>query len=269
MAAPARLSSWLWALVFSLVLSLALSLVVGYGALLLGSLLPRLAGSLGAASLVEALVYVSASLFVVKRLDGRLASNLFGSERPSAGALFAGAGLGLALHGPADFVEAWVETWFPLPPSVTAERIARLLPPTLAERATLLICVAIIVPLVEELFFRGALFAALGRVAGVTAALACSALAFTVSHAEPRSFAALSLVAVVLGILRLATGSLVPCLLLHASFNATTLLLLFTGPGEIGPPRPSLPSFVVGSVLTILFLILVMRQSSREKASPA
>jgi len=81
-----------------------------------------------------------------------------------------------------------------------------------------------VAPLVEELFFRGLLLSGLCQVwRRPGAALLVSALAFGLVHAQPQDILPLVTLGLVLGYLRLRTGSLWPCLLAHMLFNARTV----------------------------------------------
>jgi membrane protease YdiL (CAAX protease family) len=101
----------------------------------------------------------------------------------------------------------------------------------------LVVGAVLVAPLVEELFFRGVLIQALcfhfklGWVA-----VAVSALAFGGVHAQPQDVLPLVTLAVVLGYLRLRTGALWPCILVHALFNARTMLFVILEPEAINTP---------------------------------
>lgn len=215
-------------------------------------------GSLVFGALVEGLVYLALSLWLARDL---------GSPRAQLGllpvppvVLLLGVGLGIALHGPADFVEALVERWLPLPDAVALERVRRLSPSAPVERALLLFAAAALVPLVEELFFRGSLLGWLERASTPRVAAWLSGICFTLSHAEPRSWPALGLVASALGFLRWASGALLPCILLHATFNATTLAVLFVqSPKALAHSEPSWWPFLSGSALSAALLLGVFR----------
>jgi membrane protease YdiL (CAAX protease family) len=71
----------------------------------------------------------------------------------------------------------------------------------------------------EELAFRGAIFGALERVLGGNEALLVSALMFAILHLSIPSIPHLFLLALVLGWLRMRTGSIFPCMLMHFSHN--------------------------------------------------
>jgi hypothetical protein len=166
--------------------------------------------------------------------------------------------LGFTLHGPVDFVQSQIEQLFPLPEALRAARAAGLSPSTLSERVLLMLAAAGLVPLAEEVFFRGALFVGLRRNAGISQAVVVSAVCFTLSHAEPRLWPALSVVAIVLSVMRQRTESLLPSILLHAGFNATTLVVTFSHPEALlEPSSPSLIWAAIGGALSVgLFLML-------------
>lgn len=89
--------------------------------------------------------------------------------------------------------------------------------------ATLLVAVTI-VPVAEEIFFRGYLFPGLARAMPVWAAVVISALVFGAAHADAASFAPLVVIGAALALLRWRTGSLWPGILFHAAINASVLV---------------------------------------------
>lgn len=85
--------------------------------------------------------------------------------------------------------------------------------------------IVLIVPVAEEILFRVVLFEAL-RELGVTRAALASAAVFAAGHMIPEQFAALFFLGLVLQFLRLRTGSLLPCILVHAGINTIGLVAL-------------------------------------------
>lgn len=136
-----------------------------------------------------------------------------------------GLGLGVAAQIPADSVRQLVELWTPMSEEETLRRAALLTSETPLEAVMMAVVAACLVPVAEEVFFRGALFGALTRSGrqGVGAALVTS-IAFTISHADPRLWAPIGVVAAMAGYLRLVSGSLFPCLALHVGFNSVTVV---------------------------------------------
>lgn len=75
-------------------------------------------------------------------------------------------------------------------------------------------------PLVEEIFFRGALFRPLLRRNPAALVVTFTSVFFAISHGVPQTVVPIAFVGIFMGILRWQSGSLVPSLLLHATFNA-------------------------------------------------
>ncbi len=134
----------------------------------------------------------------------------------------------------------------------------------------------------EEILFRGLLTPVLRRAVGTTVAIAVSAALFGLIHVDsmPNGAAAPTLVyyrvpfafvlGLLLGKLRLDTGSLWPPIIAHATLNATTFLvvLLVEEPrGVLPDPQPlvALSMLVVGSAAARW----LMRQIRPALASPA
>jgi uncharacterized protein len=87
----------------------------------------------------------------------------------------------------------------------------------------------VLAPLFEETLFRGVLLPVLGARWGVGAGLLASALTFALAHLSLGELAPLLVLGLGLGWLRLRTGRLAPCVLMHAFWNGLTfanLLLL-------------------------------------------
>ncbi len=90
----------------------------------------------------------------------------------------------------------------------------------------------LIAPFSEELFFRGLMFPALQRTAGVTVALLLTSLSFALLHASQLgwSFAALTIlfiVGFVLTLVRMRTKSLASSVIVHSGYNGFIFVLLF------------------------------------------
>jgi uncharacterized protein len=102
------------------------------------------------------------------------------------------------------------------------------LPPlSIGEYLMLMVLVAVAAPLAEELLFRGMLYPLLRRNMGVVAAVALSAALFSAVHVVPILLPALFVIGVVLAIVRERSGSLWPCIALHALQNGGVVTLLF------------------------------------------
>ncbi|HEY6290464.1 MAG TPA: type II CAAX endopeptidase family protein [Terriglobia bacterium] len=92
----------------------------------------------------------------------------------------------------------------------------------------------LVAPFMEELIFRGVLFAFCERLAGLRWAVVVTALLFAALHYPDYQGAwthlgMILVVGVVFSVARAVTGSLAPSFLLHTAYNATFMLALFLG----------------------------------------
>lgn len=102
--------------------------------------------------------------------------------------------------------------------------------------AIVAIAAVVAAPILEELFFRRLLLGWIDAVAptpGGGMAILASGILFGLAHWEHGlSWIPLAALGVVLGVLSRRRGSLVPAILLHALFNATSVALLVLGGGR-------------------------------------
>jgi len=95
--------------------------------------------------------------------------------------------------------------------------------------ALLAFTAVVLAPLFEELIFRGALLPVLADRFGAWSAVLLSALLFGLAHISIGELAPLTVLGIGLALIRLRSGRLFPCVLMHALWNAITffnLLLL-------------------------------------------
>jgi membrane protease YdiL (CAAX protease family) len=149
------------------------------------------------------------------------------------------AAMGVALSAPVDTLYDAIEHRFP---TEKTEGIAAFYAhASTAQRAVLAVIVIALGPILEEVFFRGALLQPLRRRYGGAVALVLSAGLFAVAHVEWQIFAPIALVGLALGLVRTASGSLLPSVLLHATFNGVSFYALATHPeseAETALPLP-------------------------------
>lgn len=224
--------------------------------------------SLGAS---EALVFV-VFIFAVLRVHAPDRSSRDAlALRPTHPALIVlGLALGLSVHFPAESFRQLVERYAPTPPEVLARRAALLSTETVAETVAVLLVVACVGPLVEELFYRGALFGALRRTRSLGGAAWVTAVCFVLGHFEPRAWPALLVVGLVLSFVRAASGSALPGLALHVGFNMVTVLTVVTGVASFGKPMDLGPGALLGGwVVTGALLYAVQRIGESDEARQA
>ena len=86
----------------------------------------------------------------------------------------------------------------------------------------LAITAVVLAPLFEEVVFRGVLLPVLGNVLGRGWGVIISALVFAVAHLSIGELPPLLVLGLGLAMLRLSTGRLFPCVVMHSLWNAFT-----------------------------------------------
>lgn len=152
-----------------------------------------------------------------------------GLDGPRSWVLGFGALLGLLIKLPAEAIRALVEVKFPTSDRELMAVWSLLRHETWWQAAALFIVVGFTGPLLEEVFYRGVLFARLERgVGGLGAWLVSSAL-FAVSHPSVRDWPSLLFVGLLLGNLRRTGKTIWASLGAHVAFNCSTLLAVVSG----------------------------------------
>lgn len=226
--------------------------------------------TLGAA---QALVYLLGVYFMLRTFEPGVPLRHSLGLRPTEALLGAiGVGLGLCLKLPAESLTQVVEALFPTGARQLASRAALYRTDTVGQVLSLVVVLCLVAPLVEELFFRGASFGRLAKTEPRVAAL-ISGGTFVVVHPDPRHWPALLVVAAVLSYLRLAGGSLLPCLGLHVAFNAAGVAALVLGvasatqPLELGS-LPVLSSWLAaGALIALLMRVAQNPEALRARAA--
>lgn len=168
--------------------------------------------------------------------------------------LLGGLVIGVLAQIPAESLYQVVIQISPPPPGELEQMAERLRPRSLAHAIALVFSLAVLVPISEEIFFRGAVYGALRRGSqSLTISTVVVALGFTLSHVSPRMLLPLGTTAAILGTLRAASGSLFPSILAHMGFNAVTVLSAVL-PGA--PKEWTLPvGYQIGGSATVLLLL--------------
>lgn len=96
-------------------------------------------------------------------------------------------------------------------------------PLTTTQIVWIVLLVCVLVPIGEEMFFRGFLYGTLRRW-GVAAAAGLSALLFAAVHQQVVHFLPIALLGVILAVLYERTGSLLPAMIVHAANNLVAVL---------------------------------------------
>ncbi len=90
----------------------------------------------------------------------------------------------------------------------------------------LLITTVVLAPVFEELVFRGILLPVLVSKIGKIGGVLCSALVFALAHLSVGELPPLFVLGIGLGLMRLSSGRLFPCALMHSLWNGVTFISL-------------------------------------------
>ena len=112
--------------------------------------------------------------------------------------------------------------------------------------------VVILAPVVEELLFRGVIFSGFQRNYHAFWAIFLSALLFALFHLNPWQFGPTFLLGLILGWVRLRTGSLLAAIFTHALHNGMIFLIVYF---KIAPEVILLPA---NKVLDYLFCVAIV-----------
>jgi membrane protease YdiL (CAAX protease family) len=207
-------SAGLLGLLVALVATFVLSAIVAVAYFAAGVDSPDKSDSFDFAALAaQNLAFVAAALLMAERM-GRPSARQFGFRpfKPSA--------LGWAVAGIAVYfvISAIYVAIFQPPDDDLPQQLG-------ADKSTLLavitgIFVVAVAPVVEEFFFRGFLYQALRTRLGVWGGAVTSGLIFGAIHFKPEFLVPLAVLGTVLALVFQKTGSLWPCILIHAANNA-------------------------------------------------
>jgi sodium transport system permease protein len=150
------------------------------------------------------------------------------------------------------------------PPKELVESMRRLIHPPGGDRtlAESLFALAITPAICEEALFRGAILRGLRTRFGPFASCLVTGLLFGVLHGDVWRLVPTTLLGMLLSWVALATGSIVPSMLIHACNNAALVTLGYFGWDEAAdklPPSADLLAFGVAAVMFATGVILVAR----------
>ena len=114
-------------------------------------------------------------------------------------------------------------------------QLEQLINSSMATRYVIAALAVFTAPFVEEFIYRGVLYSALQRAIGVNAAVFLVLGLFTLIHVPQYwpnigVISAVGLLSVVLTVIRAYSGRLLPCVVIHMSFNAVQALILIAEP---------------------------------------
>lgn len=132
--------------------------------------------------------------------------------------------------------------------------------------------VTLLAPLGEEVLFRGYLLRVFRARYGATAALLLTSGIFAAMHLNPASFLALFALGLLFGLLRLASGSILPALVGHGLQNGITAVAVLAGLSSgVEPeidPLVALATVAVTGPIVWLALGMIGRVATPETTEP-
>lgn len=133
---------------------------------------------------------------------------------------------------------------------------------TTGKRIALVVTVILVMPILDELFFRGALFTPLRRAHRLgPVILATAAYETLVSTAHAREMLGFCVLALVVSSVRGVSGSVLPSILARISFYAPRFLPLALGRSIVPASKALLVSSLAASAAALALLALVSRRS--------
>ena len=196
-------------------------------------------------------------------------SVLIPTGRPSARTTLGAVLLAISSAPFAELVARWVQAMLHISVS-SGDVVARVVQSaSRVEFGGMLLSLAVLPAVVEEVLFRGVVFAAFAR-DSLKEAVLVSSLLFAAFHLDPTQMAGTVLLGLAFGLGRLCSGTVVAGVLAHALYNAFVLLALRVGTTPPGNDASavSVPALGVGAVGALLGIWLLFGRSLRSRAAP-
>jgi sodium transport system permease protein len=142
---------------------------------------------------------------------------------PRLGTLAAGVLLALSLHPTINLLQTVISRMYPLNAEVALQLDQLLNVP--GSLATMLLVIAVLPAVCEELAFRGFVLSGLRHVGHKWTAIVISSVFFAATHAIFQQSLVAFALGLVLGFVAIQTGSILPAILFHITHNSLGLLL--------------------------------------------
>ncbi len=194
-----------------------------------------------------------------------------GLRAPRAVHALLGAVVGGALAPGASWLNDLVTKRFP-PPPAEVEALERLLAgDTLGKRIALVVTLGLVLPVADELFFRGAIFTPQPRrtQADVARVVVATALFDTLVLASTRGVPSMLVTALALGLLRVRGHSAVPSALGRASFFLVSLYSVALGRPEWEVSATVAAASAVGAAVALALYVAIPARGANAAAGAA
>jgi len=212
----------------------------------------------------QALSY-SVAFFGILRLHEPETSirHVLALRRPSVLGLLLALVLGAALSMPSEWLDRVLEARFPRSPG-EQEALNRILSvPTLGRKAALFGAVVVAGPLLDELFFRGAMFTPLRRTRSAAAVVLITAALEAFGSLSVRALLSIAGPTLMFAWIRGRTGSVWPSIAARTTYYAIGVLPIVLGRTPPSPTSSSLAVSVVAGCVAVLALALLAPRDAR------
>lgn len=201
----------------------------------------------------EALAYALV-LFGILRLHEPDASirRVLAVRAPPALALVLAAAIGAALSLPSEWLDQALDARFPRPPAEAAALERILSVSTLGQRVALIVTLVLVQPVLDELFFRGALFTPLRRTHRAEMVIVAAAAFETLASFSPRAMISLLAASLVFSWLRGVTGSVLSSILARVAYYGVAIVPIALGRDA---PKPTLSLVAASALVGVLSLV--------------
>jgi membrane protease YdiL (CAAX protease family) len=207
-------------------------------------------------------------LFLLLRVHApeRSIREVIGARATHPAFLPLGVSLGLAMSVPTGALYSIIERRWPEPEQLADPFVDALTSGSRGVQVAVALCAVVAAPLLEELFYRGALFTPQRRRSSALTVIVVTAVLFALAHLVPQKLLPLALLGVALGVLRAASGSIFPTVLMHATFNAwpTWSLLTRGRPAADAADEPIPWAIAAGSAVVSLALLVAAHWLGRR-----
>jgi hypothetical protein len=202
----------------------------------------------------QAIAYLL-GLFLILRLHAPDASiRAFLGVRRTHGAFYPLAILlGVTIELPAEALYAAIIRRWPTGAEDDFTRLFHDPATTTPRRVAFAVIIVLLGPVIEEVFFRGALFRPLLKTHPAELVMVATAGLFALVHPEWQTFGPIALVGLSLAFLRWTSGSIFPSMLLHASFNGVSFALMALA--RPGTPDVPVPGWIVAAAAGLALLL--------------
>ncbi len=184
-------------------------------------------------------------------------------RRPSVIAVILAIAIGVGMSLPSEWLEQATIARLPRSPQEQEALDAIYSISTTGRRVALVATIVVAQPILDELFFRGALFTPLRRTHRAEAVIVATAAFETLVQFSPRMMISLFAASLIFSWIRGATGSIFPSILARMAFYGISVVPLALGHDAPRPTRTLLVGSAALSLVGLFGLSFLSRRSSR------